>query len=141
MWRGEDRVGEQRGHSIQASGQYARGSDQPLSVQSCWSLAGPLVAVGWSDAARRRVATTPECTVLSAKAIGGDSGRGVATVVDQTISPNPVHEFVDWRDRGGETEREGVGSGKKKEGGGRNSHGRVKSWKGGRRVITTSRRP
>ena len=53
------------------------------------------MAVGWSDAARRRVATTPEFTVLSAKAIGGDSGGGVATVVDQTISPNPVHEFVD----------------------------------------------
>ena len=77
------------------------------------------MAVGWSDAARRRVATTPECTVLSAKAIGGDSCGGVATVVDQTISPNPVHEFLDWRDRGGETEHEGVGSGKKKEGGGK----------------------
>ena len=67
------------------------------------------MAKEWPDAARSRVASTPENTVSSARAIGGDSGGEVATVVDQAISSHPVHEFVDWR-AGGKMERGGDGS-------------------------------
>ena len=59
------------------------------------------MAEEWPDAARSRVASTPENTVSSARAIGGDSGGEVAMVVDQAISSLTVHEFVDWR-AGGE---------------------------------------
>ena len=70
-------------------------------------------------------------------AIGGDSGGGVATVVDQTISSHPVHEVVDWWDRGGRWNAEEMVAGKR---GG--SHGTRKvQERAGRLDITTNHRP